>query len=253
MLKKLLFLLAMVVLAAGPAAAQAPDEAKAFAKAKRDYDEGNYGPAREGYAQLVGAGSRNSAVFLNLGHANYRLGRNVEAAINYRRALALDPADAAARRSLEHVLAKLGVPGPGLGFAEIVGQYLPFDLLALGGSLLMWGGILVVVFAVFSQLPRRGAGFAGAFVAILGATAMVVAWAGDARISLAQKSVVTGEKVEARSTPADNAQKLASLPQGSEVTLVATRDDWSLVRLPIGVEGWVKSSELEPLVPAGGM
>ena len=29
--------------------------------------------------------------------------------------LALDPADAAARRSLEHVLTKLGVPGPGLG------------------------------------------------------------------------------------------------------------------------------------------
>ncbi len=253
MVKKMILLVATVAMAAGSAAAQAPDEAKAFAKAKRDYDEGNFGPAREGYEQLVRAGTHNPAVFLNLGHASYRLGRNVEAAINYRRALALDPADAAARRSLEHVLTKLGVPGPGLGFTEIIGQYLPFDLLALGGSLLLWGGILVVVFSVFSATPRRGLGVAGAFVAIIGATAMAVAWAGDARIDLAKKCVVTGEKVEARSTPADNAQKLTGLPQGSEVTLLASRGTWSLVRLPIGVEGWVKSAELEPLVPPVGL
>lgn len=248
-----MLLLATAASMACPAFAQAPDEAKAFARATRDYDEGNYGPAREAFQQLVDAGSRNPAVFLNLGHADYRLGRNVEAAINYRRALALDPSDAAARRSLEHVLAKLGIPGPGLGFAEIVGQYVPFDLLATTGSLLLWGGVLSAAFAIFSTPVRLGLIAAGVAIALAGATAVAVAWVGDARVSLAHKSIVVGAKAEARSAPADNAQKLAVLPPGSEVALVAARGEWSLVRLPIGVEGWVKSDDLETLVPPGGL
>lgn len=245
MLKKFILLLVM----AATAAAQAPGEAEAFAGAKRDYDEGNHDAARQAYEQLIQAGTHNPAVFVNLGHANHRLGHDVEAAINYRRALALDPSDTTARRGLEQTQAKLGLPGPGLGFAEIVGHYVSFDLLALAGSLLFWCGLLTALFAVFSPSPRRGLCFIGALIALTGATATVVSWTGDARIALANRSIVTGEKVEALDTPAGNAQKLASLPPGSEVTVIASRDDWTLVRLPIGIEGWVKSSDLKPLVP----
>jgi hypothetical protein len=247
---KLFALLILLAAAGAPVlCAQPADEATVLEEGNRAYAEGDYGKAQDLYEQLVKAGSANSAVFLNLGHAEFRLGREVPAAINYRRALMLDPANSAARSSLEHVMAKLGVPAPGLGAPEIVGQYVSFDLLALTGSLLFWAGILLVVYAVFGAKRRPGLVAAGIFLAILGSTAVAVSWAGDSRVALAHTSIVTGDAVEALSSPADNAKKLSDLPAGTPVRVVAARDDWSLVRLPIGVDGWVRSSALEPVFP----
>lgn len=243
MLKKFIILLAMTAVAA----AQTPNETEAVAAMKRDYDAGNYDAARKVGEELLQAGARNPAIFVNLGHANHRLGRDVQASVNYRRALALDPSNTDARRGLEQSRAKLGLPGPGLGVAEIVGQYISFDLLAWSGSILSWCGILTVLFAVFSTPLRRKLCVAGALVALVGVTASVVSWSGDARIALKNQSVVIEKDVEALETPTDNAKKLAALPMGAEVTVIASRDEWTLVRLPTGIEGWVKSSSLEAL------
>lgn len=245
MLKSLLFLM----LFAAAACAQPADENALFEQGNQAYAASDYEAAREAYEQLVKAGSRNPAVFLNLGHADFRLGRDVAAGINYRRALALDPGNTAARSSLEHVLTKLGVPAPGLGAAEIIGQYISFDLLVLLGSLLFWAGVMLFVFALFSVARRPGLAVLGVLVAVAGATLVALSWAGDSRIALAQTSIVTGDAVDARSTPADNAQKLADLPLGTPVRIIAARDDWSLVRLPVGVDGWVRTAALEPVFP----
>jgi tetratricopeptide (TPR) repeat protein len=250
MLEKIIVLFLAVGLWAGSVGhAQAPDEAAVFEQANRLYAEGNYGAAKDDYERLVKAGSRDAAVYLNLGHAEFRLGRAVPAAINYRRALALDPANSAARSSLEHVYTKLGVPSPGLGAPEIAGQYISFDLLVLLGSLLFWAGILLVVFAVFSARRRPALVAVGVFVALLGSTAVAIAWAGDSRVALAQTSIIVGDAVDARNAPADNAQKLADLPPGTPVRVLANRDDWSLVRLPLGLDGWVRRAALEPVFP----
>ena len=242
-------ILTVLLLAATAALAQPADENTFFEQGNRAYAEGDYAAARDAYEQLVKAGSRNPAVFLNLGHADFRLGRDVSAAINYRRALALEPGNTAARSSLEHVLGKLGVPAPGLGAAEIVGKYISFDLLALIGSLLFWAGLILLVFAVFAVKRRPGLAVLGVLVAALGATLVAAAWAGDSRVALAKTSIVVGDAADARSTPADNAQKLADLPVGTPVRVIASRDDWSLVRLPVGVDGWVRSAALEPVFP----
>lgn len=250
MREKLYALLILLAVCGGaPLGAQPADEASVFEQGNRAYAEGEYGKAQDLYEQLVKGGSVNPAVYLNLGHAEFRLGRDVPAAINYRRALMLDPANSAARSSLEHVMTKLGVPAPGLGAPEIVGQYVSFDLLALVGSLLFWAGILLVVYAVFGAKRRPGLVAVGIITAILGSTAVAVSWAGDSRVALAQTSLVTGDAVEALSSPADNAKKLTDLPAGTPVRVIAARDDWSLVRLPIGVDGWVRSAALERVFP----
>lgn len=232
-----------------PLAAQTPDAAQLFDEANRLYAEKNYEDARQAYEKIIQSGTTNAAVFLNLGHAEYRLERPALAAINYRRALALDPANSAARSSLEHVQRELGQPGPGVGFADLAGQYISFDLLALLGSLLFWAGLLLVLFATFSGRRRMALAFAGVLVAMVGATAVAVSWAGDSRIALAQTSIVT-DNTNARSSPAENAQKLGELKKGEAVRVLATRDNWSLVRLPEGIDGWVPSSSLEAVFPA---
>jgi len=243
-----LLLLAICWSASSPVRA-GTEAASIFDRGNRAYAEGDYGAAKDAYEELVRAGSTDPAVYLNLGHAEFRLGREVAAAINYRRALALDPGNTAARSSLEHVLAKLGVPAPGLGAAEMVGQYISFDLLVLLGSLLFWAGILLVVYALFAARRKPGLVLAGVLVAIIGATAVALSWAGDSRVALAQTSIVVGDAVDARKAPTDSAQKLADLPPGTPVRIIGARDDWSLVRLPIGVDGWVRTAALEPVFP----
>jgi tetratricopeptide (TPR) repeat protein len=234
--------------ACAPLFAQAPDSAPLFDEANRLYAEEDYEAARNTYEKIVKSGTQNPAVFLNLGHAEYRLGRPALAAINYRRALALDPGDNAARSSLEHVQRELGQPAPGVGFADLTGQYVSFDLLVLLGSVLCWSGLLLVVFAVYSRQRRNGLLLLGVFAAVLGATAVAISWAGDSRIALAQTSILTGDAV-ARSAPAENGQKLSDLKKGAAVRVLASRDDWSLVRLPVGVDGWVPSASLEAVFP----
>lgn len=242
----MLRILPLLLLLAAPVFAQSPDAAQSFDKANRLYAEQDYEGARLAYEKLVKSGTRDAAVFLNLGHAEYRLDRPALAAINYRRALALDPSNGAARSSLEHVQRELGQPAAGVGFADLAGQYVSFDLLALLGSLLFWAGLLLVVFAVFSKQKRTGLLLLGIFVAVIGATAVAVSWSGDSRIALAQISIVTDDAV-ARSAPAENGQKLSDLKQGAAVRVLASRDDWSLVRLPVGIDGWVPSAKLEPV------
>lgn len=249
MLKKIIPVFVALLLVAVAAHAQKPDEQELFEQGNRAYAEGDYGAARDAYENLIKAGSTNPAVYLNLGHADFRLGREVPAAISYRRALALDPGNSAARSSLEHVMQKLGVPAPGLGAAEVVGQYISFDLLVLLGSLTFWAGIIMVFFALFSAQKRNGLTALGVAVAMIGATAVAVSWAGDSRIAMAQTSIVISDAVDARKTPADNAQKLVDLPKGTPVRVISARDDWSLVRLSIGVDGWVRSAALEPVFP----
>lgn len=247
-MKKFLRLLAIPVFLATRLLAETPDAAELFDQANRLYAEQDYEGARQAYEKLIKSGTQNPAVFLNLGHSEYRLERPALAAINYRRALALDPGNGAARSSLEHVQRELGQPSTGVGFADLAGKYISFDLLVLLGSLLFWAGLLLVVFAVFSPKRRIGLLVLGILVAVAGSTAVAISWAGDSRIALAQTSIVTEDTV-ARSAPAENGQKLSDLKKGAAVRVIASRDDWSLVRLPVGVDGWIPAAKLEPVFP----
>ena len=249
MLKNSFYLVFFLTLLTFALSAEPLDHAALFDQGNRAYAQGNYEEARLAYQKIVKAGSSDSSVFLNLGHADARLGREVSAAINYRRALALEPSNSAARSSLEYVLAGLGVPAVEMAVPEMIGQYISFDLLVLFGSLLFWAGILLVVFAIFSAQRRMGLIILGVLVALVGSTVVGVSWAGDSRIALAQTFLVVSKGVEARSAPAENGQKLANLPQGTPVRVLAAHDGWSLVRLPVGVDGWVKSETIEPVFP----
>ncbi|MFM8885822.1 MAG: SH3 domain-containing protein [Chthoniobacterales bacterium] len=225
------------------------DSAKLFEEGNRLYAAKDYDGALKVYEGITDGGTRNSAIFLNMGHAEYQLGRPALALINYQRALALDAGNDAARQSLEHVQKELGQSSKGLGFAQIAGRYMPFDLLVLLGSLFFWIGLLVVVYAFFSARRRTGLALLGASLAIIGATASAVAWMGDSRIALSQVSVVTKDAA-AYASPSDNSQKQANLQVGEAVRVLGSNQDgWCFAKLPNDVKGWVRSEALQSVLP----
>jgi tetratricopeptide (TPR) repeat protein len=249
MTRHFIFLLSAIFIVAVARASEGNDQTKFFDEGNRLYAEQNYEGAKKAYEKALSNGARSAAVFLNLGHAEYQLGRPALALINYQRALALDPAQDAARRSLEHVEKELGRSSKGLGFAEIAGRYVHFDLLALAGSLLVWSGLLLVLYAFFSTRRHGALAALGLLAAVLGATAVAIAWAGDSRVALSQTSVVTSDQ-SAFASPSENSQKLASLQAGDAVRVLAqSEDDWSLVKLPNDLKGWVRSASLQSVLP----
>lgn len=240
---------ALLLLLAGTVFA-ADDATKLFEEGNRLYAAKDYDGAQKAYEQLVDTGALDSSVFLNLGHTEYQLGRPALALINYQRAVAIDPGNDAARQSLEHVQKELGQNSNGLGFAQIAGRFISFDLLVLFGSLFFWIGLLVVVYALFSSRRRTGLALLGTSLAIIGATASAVAWMGDSRIALSQVSVVTKDSA-AYASPSDNSQKQANLRVGEAVRVLgANQDGWAFAKLPSDVKGWVRSEVLQPVLPA---
>jgi hypothetical protein len=68
-------------------------------------------------------------------------------------------------------------------------------------------------------------------------------------VALSQTSVVTSD-LAAFASPSENSQKLASLETGDPVRVLAKgEDDWSLVKLPNDLKGWVRSASLQPVLP----
>jgi len=124
-------------------------------------------------------------------------------------------------------------------------------LLALVGSLLVWVGLLVLLYAVFAKGKRGALASCGIVAALLGATAVALAWKGDSRVALLQISIVTSE-TQAHASPSENSQRQGSLKIGDPVRVIAGNEEgWSFVELPNDLKGWVRSDALQPVLPQG--
>src|SRR5206468_6593557 len=58
-------------------------------------------------------------------------------------------------------------------------------------------------------------------------------------------AIVTGENVEARLATADNANRVLTLPAGSEIQIVSQRGNWIYAALPSNLHGWMPANSAE--------
>src|SRR4051812_5099259 len=82
--------------------------AATFEEANQLYEKGKFEHARAAYETVAASGGRTANLFFNLGNAEYRLGHAGRAALDYERALALDPAHPEARMNLNLVREQSG-------------------------------------------------------------------------------------------------------------------------------------------------
>ena len=90
LLRSITLFLTVSAIAAG-AASQAGDEL--WNKANQAYAAGRFEEAKVDYLQLVQHGAPTGNLFYNLGNSWFKLGDNGRAILNYKRALALEPAE----------------------------------------------------------------------------------------------------------------------------------------------------------------
>ncbi len=239
-------LVSALFLAAFVSATDAQAEATAdIAKANQEYQAEHFAEAVSLYQSAVDAGTRNAALFYNLGNASFRAGETGRAILNYQRALALKPGHPEARANLHLAQDKAkALELQSKWWDRFIDRATP-NQLSVAAMVAFWIGIFCLAGWVLAarRAPLRLLGSVFALVvAGVSATALYARETGRDGRDLA---IVTGDKVNARVATADNAGSVLALPAGSEIKVLSTRGDWIYAALPKDLRGWIPTNSAE--------
>jgi len=213
-----------------------------FDAANQLYEAGKYDQARQTYAQLVKTGPLSANLFYNLGNTEWKLGNGGEAAADYQRALALEPAHPQARANLDFVRDQTGAKTASQQWWErALGL---FDASNAAVLLAVCGWVALFSLAVVLLRPegRTGPVVTLGICLLAGGYAAGCLWEAAGQ---ATKEVVIAKSAEARVAPADVAPIADVLPAGSEVLAPEERGPWTYCTLPDGTRAWVPTDALE--------
>jgi hypothetical protein len=239
---KLRIIVALLCLAGGSTTLLAQPAAQ-FAKANQEYGAGDFKAAIADYEELVRAGRDTPNLFYNLGNAYFRQKDFGRAILNYERALALEPRHAEAQANLriarDEARALELTPNRWehwLAFAA-ANQY------AIAGAVAFWVGTFGLVIFIFN---RRRLAFA---LSILSLSILAFCIFAVYQLSRGKDgralAVVTTNNVEARLATADTANRVLTLPAGSEIQVLSRRGDWIYAALPNNLRGWMPANSAE--------
>jgi hypothetical protein len=213
-----------------------------FDAANTLYESGKYAEAKVAYGQLARSGPVSANLFYNLGNTEWKLGNGGAAAVNYERALALEPSHPQARANLEFVREQTGAkiatqPWWESALGAIDGARAAL-LLAVAG----WVALFCMAIILLRPAGRTGPALTLAACLLAGGYAGGCLWEAKGQ---ATKAVVIAKKAEARVAPADVAPIADVLPAGSEVLAPEERGPWTYCTLPDGTRAWVPSDAIE--------
>ncbi|MFZ4777294.1 MAG: tetratricopeptide repeat protein [Terrimicrobiaceae bacterium] len=236
-----ILLLALQVLTAG---------ADALTDARARFADGEYEQATKLFEQALEKSPPSAAVFFELGRALNKSGQEARAALNFRRALILDPRFAPARSALQEANVALGIAPSKPDWRAKVLDRIPMDALTLAGTILFWVGAFCCLAAFMPPAFRGLRLVCGLFFLAAGLATLALVWSCDPRITLANTAVVlTTGGTSLLSSPADQSEKIATLPQGSQVKILSQRGRWFYGELPGGAHGWFLTEGIVPLIP----
>ena|SRR5437763_5644493 len=235
--------LLLFLVGASVAPAQATTQ---FAKANQEYAAGDFDAATRDYEELLRSRQDAPNLFYNLGNTYFRKKDFGRAILNYERALALDPHHPEAQanlriardeaRALELVPTKL----ERLLAIATENQY------TIAAAITFWVGGLSIVALFFGVRRSRSLVALSILSLAIFAFAAFGAWNLERGKNGARLAIVTTENADARLATADTANRVLTLPAGSELQILSQRGDWIYAILPNNLRGWIpaKSAEL---------
>jgi tetratricopeptide (TPR) repeat protein len=240
-LKKIL----LIVFASGfsHAAFADGDFAKDFERANVSYGQGKFSDAKRIYESLVRDGHSTAALFYNLGNAEFRLKNPGAAALDYERALALEPSHPEANANLAFVRDQTGAKFFARDWRDRLVADLDANVYAWVAAVAAW----IAFFSLSIIVLKLRADNTAAWLALT-ACAFVFGYAFFAIRHFekdAALAVVTAKSADAHYDPADNSTLAATLPAGSRVRILEQRGEWTYCTLPDNNRAWIPSKLIE--------
>jgi tetratricopeptide (TPR) repeat protein len=251
--------LLLAPLAASPSASPAPsapdtdNRGARFQKANELYAANSYDSALARYEKILGAGTKNDALYYNMGNCYYRLMKPGLARLYYEKAAALSPGDPDIEANI-NIVTSIIVDRPtadGSAESDFLASVLYgiHTLLPLNVQLIAVCGLLFLLSLIASaMLLKRGLTRLWlAYGAVLCALLIVVAGASAGYKIYALESkryaVILAPSVDAKNQPGGN-QTLFTAHEGTKLRISKTVGGWNLVSLPNGASGWVPEEAL---------
>lgn len=216
------------------------------------YREGDFSKAAREFETSLAAGEPSAGGYYNLGLAYRKAGEPARAALNFRRAIMLDPQMMDARMALSDVERSQGIPLPPVDWRTWMAEHASLSVLLILGFVVFWIG--AYWFLVMATRARAGflAIATAAILCMAGSAIFVAAYLADPRFIWRSASVAI-DPGALLSAPSDRSEKVAPLPAGAVVHVLRKSGDWTYCRLPDGTEGWLAgSTTLQPLLPSQG-
>lgn len=214
------------------------------------FAKGDFPAAIRAYETALAAGPQSAGLYYNLATAQVKAGERAQAALNFRRALMLDPGFADARVSLSEIERSQGVPAVKESWQSRVAAKVPLNALFISGAVVFWVGAFVLLAGFFR--PRKFAPvLTGLILAALGGAVFTVGALADPKLSDRNAGViVTSEDVALLSAPADQSATVTKLAPSASVRILGASGEWTYCQTPAGEKGWLLSSSLKRVIPA---
>lgn len=235
-------IIAVILLLAGSALA----DPALLERANKDYTEGKYALAAEGYRELLAGGWRTGEVYYNLGNAYQKLGDKGRARAAYENAMELIPRDRDLRRNRGELLATLADRSVPPGRLEQIASWFTRTELTVLATVFYWVGAGLVLL----QMRRRSAWRTAALCACaLGVLFFGSLWVARERATPGVPAAVIPAEVSLYDGPGRDFEAGMKLPAGSLVYVLSSRGDWREVAALGRVTGWLRAEELERVEP----
>ena len=214
-----------------------------FAKANQEYAAADFKAAIRDYEELVRAAQDTPNLFYNLGNAYFRQKDFGRAILNYERALALDPRHPEAQANLRIVRDEARALELIPSRWERWFAFANSNQYAIAATIAFWIGIFATMGFIFNR--RRSAIWLSILSLSILTFSVVAIWQLSQGRDDRALAIVTTDNVEARLATADTANRVLTLPAGSEIQVLSRRGDWIYSALPNNLRGWMPASSAE--------
>ena len=249
-MKRILLLLLAALCVAAPLLAASPESQRVLQEADRAYREAQYQAAQDGYLRLLRNEGATGHLLYNLGNTAFRLNQTGRAILYYEKARLLLPRDADLLYNLGRAreLARDATPEP-TGFAAAAFFWIGSLTLAeifwffAAANVLFWA-LMLLRLSVKAEWTH--------YLLYLFLTVWLLAgasfWMKWHQVRTDDRAVILQAEVGVLAGPDIRDTLLFKLHEGTIVRQERAEEGWSLIRLPDGKRGWMKSEALERVV-----
>ncbi len=221
------------------------------------YEKGNYYVAITVYENLLAANGPAEEIYFNLGNAYYKTNQFGKAVLNYERALFFDTNDNDTEYNLELANQRIRdkIEPVATSIFELWWRGYISWFTAIGWSviaiLLIWislAGFIVYRYHKFIKFQREGF-----YIFLVAIILFVFAFAGAAGRSASDKNyqfaIVLSPSAVIKSEPSESSTNLYLIHEGLKLQLLNTENNWTEIKMPDGIIGWVKNEDIVPVNP----
>lgn len=231
------------------------DATDAHAQAKTAFETSRYGDAAKIWLESAPYQSLSPDVLYNIGNACYRGNSPGQAALFYRRALAINPHHEEARQNLRFIERKYGsitIKRPAL---QNTLARIPLSTWKNSLWFALWLCTIALITIAATRRTSAARNFAVITLVIAPALAFCAAFAWRAYpkdgefAPTKDQAVIINEKAKLHSEASRTSAEVIDAPPGSLCTILHQTGRWSYVRFATQTRGWIPSDSIEKVVP----